>query len=264
MSKTLPHELTGNRSSGQLLVFLHGFPDTTALWDGIVPTFEKDYYVLNVSYPNYSHKETIPKGIDHDEVVTRLKATIDQANDTNRKVVMVSHDWGAFFTYNFDHKYPNYLSEIIALDIGLGAKITLFMVFYQAFLAIAFMIGGFIGNWMTHAFIKYTKYRPNWINRIDSSWNYHYYYLWKRIFAAIKDKTKQPLYRYQTSCNLVYVYGTKKPFHFHGEKWLKKLAENPKNEVHGVESQHWIMLEQPSFLLDLIKRRLNYIKNETK
>lgn len=39
--KTLPHELTGNRSSDQLLVFLHGYLDTTALWDGIVPNFER-------------------------------------------------------------------------------------------------------------------------------------------------------------------------------------------------------------------------------
>ena len=32
--KVLPHELTGNKKSNVLIVFLHGWPDSVRLWDG--------------------------------------------------------------------------------------------------------------------------------------------------------------------------------------------------------------------------------------
>ena len=263
-STTLPHEVSGNKTSGELLVFLHGWPDTTSLWDPIIGPLEADYYVLNVSYPNFSQKEKTPKGIDFDDILDRLKTTIEQVNDTNRKIVVVSHDWGAMYSYWFDQKYPNFITEIISLDVGLGAKIKPFTIFYQLFLTIAFIIGGSTGRFMTRRMLKYFDYNPPYYNRIDASWNYPYYYLWKRILGAVflKKVNRVPFLKNELSCNVVYTWGAKKPFQFHGEGWLKSLVKkNPKNEVHTVDSGHWIMREQPKFVTDMIIRRLGYLRS---
>lgn len=263
--KPLPYELTGNSSSTELLVFMHGWPDTTSLWDSVIgPLEEQNYYMLNVSYPNFSKDEQNPKGNDFDEILERLKLTIDKVNDTRRRVVIVSHDWGALFSYWFDQKYPNYITEIITLDVGLGTKPKPFMVFYQVFLAIAYMIGGFIGNAMTKKMVDYFGYKPSCYQRIDSSWNYPYYYIWKRILGAVflRKTNRIPFLKKDLTCNVVYTWGYNKPFQFHSEKWLKSIVkQNPKNEVHLVSTGHWIMKENPKFVTDLIIRRIGYLRS---
>ncbi len=261
MTQPLPHELSGNKNAEEIVVFMHGWPDTTALWDPIVAPLEKDAYILNVSYPNFSSKETNPKGISFEDILDRLKVTIDKANDTNRRVVLVSHDWGAMFAYWFDQRFPKYVSEIIALDIGARSDVTLFKIIYQLYLAIAFIIGGPIGNFMTRLILKLFKYKPAWSDRINSSWNYPYYYIWKSILTGRGNKNKIPFMKYEPSCNIAYVWGTKKPVHFHNDSWLRLLQKNPNNEVHSVKAAHWIMREQPAFVIDLIRRRVKNLKN---
>ena len=262
MSAPLPHEVSGNKNSEEVLVFLHGWPDTTALWYDIIAPFETDFYILNISYPNFSEKEKKPKGIDFDELLDRIKLTIDQVNDTQRKIVVVGHDWGAQFAYWLDQRFPNYVVEIITLDVGLGSKLTPFIVSYQVFLSTAYKIGGPIGGILTRWMAKQFDYNPPHFDRIDGSWNYYYYYLWKRIGAgALGKKDQIPFLKTQPTCNIVYTWGAKKHTQFHGDRWIKSLAKNPKNEVHSVDSGHWITKEQPEFVINLIKRRLEYLKS---
>jgi len=257
MTNLLPHEISGKKTSNQILVFLHGWPDTTALWDKTVAAFEKDYYILNISYPNFSPKETKAKGEDFEVIADRIKLTIDHVNDTKRKVVLVSHDWGAIFGYYVDQRYPRYISEMISLDVG--AKFIAskpLIVFYQFVLIIGFIIGGSIGRFLTHFIMKFFKYWPAWANRTDSSWNYPYYYFWKKILLAGGNSAKAILPGYEPSCPVAFVWGTKKPVQFFSKAWTDLLVKNPKNEVHAVNSGHWIQKEQPNFVIDLILRRI--------
>jgi len=258
MTNILPYEVSGNKSSNQILVFLHGWPDTCALWDKIIAPFDKEYYILNISYPNYSHKEIKPKGDDFEDMADRIKLTIDHVNETKRKVVMVSHDWGSVFGYYVDYKYPKYISEMIALDVGArfdGFKFLI--IFYQFVLLLGFIIGGSIGRFLTHFIMKFFKYWPAWANKVDSSWNYPYYYIWKKILlAALKGKKSAVLPGYEPSCNIAFVWGTKKPVQFFNKRWTDILAKNPKNEVHAVNAGHWIQKEQPDFVINLIQRKL--------
>jgi len=256
----LPYEICGNKDSDKLLVFMHGFPDTTEIWDPIIAPLVNDAYILNVSYPNFSDKETNPKGIDFEELIDRLKETIDQINDTGRKILIVSHDWGALFSYWFDLKYQNYVSEIIGLDIGLIQDITCWKVYYQLVLAIAFVCGCCLGNFMTRRMVKGFNHQTSWESRINSSWCYPYKNIWKKILSGARRKNKFPFIKAKLSCDIVYVWGTSKPVQFHNQAWLNMVHKNPNNEVHAVKSNHWIMIDQPDFLIDLIKRRLLNLK----
>lgn len=256
-NNVLPYELSGNKNSNQILIFLHGWPDTSAIWDKVIPSFEKNYYILNITYPNYSQKEQIPKGQDFEVIADRVKATIDHVNETKRKVVVVSHDWGCFVGYFLDHRNPGYISEMIALDVG--GKFNLMkpmILFYQLSVLIAFIIGGSIGRFITQWILKYFKYWPAWAYRMDGSWNFSYYYLWKKIILAGFSSDKGFLPNYKPSCPIAFVWGTLKSDQYFKQSWLDLLAENPKSEVHAVSAHHWIQTEQPDFLVNLIQRKL--------
>ena len=257
MSNILPYEESGKKSSNQILVFLHGWPDTPELWDKITPAFDKDYFILNITYPNFSEKEKNPKGVDFEEMSRRIKATIDYVNDTKRKVVIVSHDWGSIYGYYIDHLYPKYIHQMIALDVGAKFSLKKFItIFYQLWLVIAFLIGSFIGNYMTQWMVKLLKYQPRWKNKINSSWNYPYYYIWKKMVKAGFKEEKAILSGYQPSCPIAFAWGTKKPIQFFNTAWVQMLVKNPKNEIHSLKCGHWIPREQSNFVIDLILRRI--------
>ena len=261
MSKPLPHEITGNESSEQLIVFLHGWPDTSATWNEVIPSLEKDLYILNVSYPNYSPEEYNPNGIDFEELTHRLKATIDLVNNSKRKIIVVGHDWGAGFTYYLDYLYPGYASEIVPIDVGPKYRNPILLIHFFI-LSFAFLIGGKIGKFITQTLMKCALYSPAWKSRVDSSWNYPYYYLLKRLIKAKGSVEKAILTGYKPSCNVVFIYGTRKPVRIFTSAWIETLSKNPRNEVHAVKAIHWVQNEQPEFLIDLIKRRARLIRDE--
>lgn len=70
---------------------------------------------------------------------------------------------------------------------------------------------------------KFMKYKPKYIGDISGARNYPYYYLYKNKIKSLFDKKKTFLYKYTPSVPIVYLYATKKPFQFHGDKWINFL-----------------------------------------
>ena len=256
MSCPLPYELSGNKSSNQIIVFLHGWPDLPALWDQVISQLEETYCILNISYPNYSPKEKYPYGNDFEEIGHRIKTTIDSVNDTKRKIVVVSHDWGAVFGYYLDYLHPNYVSEMVALDVGPGFSVfRLFVMFYQFTLIIAFFIGGFIGKILNRGILRFFDYSPPYASKVDPSWNYPYWYYWKKIVKSFGSVHRGMLKNYQPSCNVAFVYGYKQRGLFFDQQWLVTLAKNENNQVIAAETGHWIQREKPDLVVDLVKKK---------
>lgn len=103
----------------------------------------------------------------------------------------------------------------------------LFVMVYQLFLVIAFIIGGPIGRFMTQAFTKVNRHNPPYFDQINGSRNYPYFYMFKNKIVSALSKEKGILYRYVPSVPIVYLYAKKKPFQFHGNRWLNYLNETP-------------------------------------
>lgn len=260
--KPLPHILSGKVSSDHLIIFMHGFPDNTSLWKKITPYFENDYLILNVSYPNNSPEEKNKWGITFEEIVERLKITIDFVNkDKKRKNNFVVHDWGAFYAFLFSAKYPEYIDDMLVIDVTYKHKFTFQHVMYQWPLIMAFLIGGRIGTFMTKFVIKrIVHYNPEDWNLINSSINYSYYYLWKNL-SSIKKSFTNFVPKYSIS----YVYGNKKPFMFHTESFLKQLPTlNKDNEIHSLNTGHWVMKEKPGHIIDILKKRIQIVAQRPK
>ena len=78
------------------------------LWDTTLEEVNKDALRLNISYPNYHQSEFLPWGNTFQEIVRRIKFTIDEVDGKkNRKKVVVGHDWGAFLAFFVKKKTTN-------------------------------------------------------------------------------------------------------------------------------------------------------------
>jgi hypothetical protein len=127
------------------------------------------------------------------------------------------------------------------------------------FLTVAFLVGGKIGKFMTQKMASLFMHNPPYYAAISSAQNYPYYYMWKnKILSGLRLK-KPFLKGYRPSSPTVYLYGKKKPFQFHGSKWVSLFEGESKREnweMHGLEDGHWFMKKYSKFITDLISRRL--------
>jgi pimeloyl-ACP methyl ester carboxylesterase len=259
--KLLPHEVIGNVESNTLLVFFHGYPNTNRMWDRMVSQLKGDFRILLISYPNFHESVFRKSGIDLSEVVRLSKETIDQVEINDNKTYvrsLVGHDWGAVFTILFDTQYPGFANRIMALDVvGGDNKLStkLFSFTYQTYLATSFLIGGKLGDAMTYFFTnviaKIEMNTKEEMDRINSSWNYFYFYLWKNIFHY-----KKILSEYSPTCSFTFVYGTEKLFMFHSQDFLDKCSTLKNCKSYSVEDGHWVMSKEKNqiFLIDLIRK----------
>lgn len=132
----------------------------------------------------------------------------------------------------------------------------LFVIAYQLFLVLAFIIGGPIGRFMTQAFAKFNKHYPPYFDQINGNRNYPYFYFFKNRIASLLNKQKGFLHKYVPSVPIVYLYAKKKPFQFHGDRWLNYLKDTPNCQVHGFDAGHWFMKKYNKFVIELINRRV--------
>jgi len=160
--------------------------------------------------------------------------------------------------------YPKYITDLVTIDVSPWVSYTVGMFAYQSTLATAFLIGGKVGTWITKGMAKLFKHNPPYRDQIKASWNYPYYYMLKNRLVGLVKRRESPLGKYFPSCTIAYVYGKKKPAQFQTEKWLSKVRENPENSADGLNCGHWVMNEEPKFLIDLVRRRLRFVASKGK
>lgn len=117
MPQLLETKRAGNYRADTMLVFLQGWPDNAEMWDWI--NWKEDLNqndLLFVNFPNTNGKVTHSWGKDFPELVEDLKYTIDQLQP-HKKKILVAHDWGCYYGYMLDQKYPNYFSQLIVMDV---------------------------------------------------------------------------------------------------------------------------------------------------
>lgn len=95
-------------------------------------------------------------------------------------------------------------------------KTLIFIILYQVYLAVAFLIGGKIGAYMTKKMCTWFRHSPPYFEDITGARNYPYYYSWKNLLLSTVKLAKPNLKRYRPSVPTVYLYAAKKPFQFHG------------------------------------------------
>lgn len=217
----------------ETIVMLHGWPDTHRLWDRQVAFFSAHHRCVTMTLPGFD-KVGLDGGFSLDHVVAVIAKVVETVSP-HQKVTLMLHDWGCAFGYQFAMLHPERVARIVAIDVGDAnspafqqslSTVAKGMVFtYQITLALAWRIGGAIGNGITRGMAKALQATAD-PRHVHAGMNYPY-----------------AMRQIEPACPFFYAYGRKKPFMFHSPQWVKALASCEGNEVRAFNSGHWVMVD---------------------
>jgi cis-3-alkyl-4-acyloxetan-2-one decarboxylase len=186
--------------------------------------------------------------VSADEMVALLLAVADRVSP-GRPVTLLLHDWGCVFGYEFAARHPQRVARIVGVDVGdhnsnaFRRSMTLksrWLIFgYQAWLALAWYIGGSLGTRMTRSTARAARW-PADPARIGAQMNYPYAMQWMGTNGGFGG-----LAQVVPHCPMFYIYAARKPFQFHSPQWLQSLDANRPSRTIAFATGHWVMAQQP-------------------
>lgn len=241
------------------LLMVHGWPDTHRLWDSTVTALQDHHRCARFTLPGFD-VALATRGTSLADMTALLLNIVD-AISPDQPVTLLLHDWGCFFGYEFAARHPGRVARIVAVDIGdhnsaaldasLNAKAKLQVLGYQLWLALAWKMGGSLGNrmtrWMAHALRCKT-------NPALMGWQMNYPYAMQWFGSLGGFRGAAPV---EPACPLLYLYGQRKPFMFHSQQWLNSVAARPGCAVQGFATGHWVMVGDPAGFHSAVASWLN-------
>jgi pimeloyl-ACP methyl ester carboxylesterase len=234
-------------SGSEAIVMVHGWPDTYRLWDDQVEFFKSRYRCVRFTLPGFDIARP-RQAHSLDELVATLKRVIEHTCP-GEKVTLMLHDWGCVFGYQFAMKHPSLVQRIVGVDIGdagsrahvrsMSVKAKAMVFAYQVWLAIAWRIGGRLGDRMTRA-MAHALRCPSDPQFIGSNMCYPYYIQWTGAHGSYRHAMA-----FAPSWPMLYLYGRKKPFHFHSASWAEALRARPGSQALEFNTGHWVMTSKP-------------------
>jgi pimeloyl-ACP methyl ester carboxylesterase len=113
VSGTSIHVATAGDPVNPSILFLHGYPENWAAFEGVMYILKDKYYVLAIDLPGIGNSEPIPSS-DKQAMAGFINQVI-QALELE-KTVLAGHDIGGMVTYSFIKHFPEKLSKAIIMD----------------------------------------------------------------------------------------------------------------------------------------------------
>lgn len=231
----------------ETILMLHGWPDTHLLWDAQVAALGGHYRCVRFTLPGFDLRKP-PRPCSVDDMTGLIERIVRQVSP-ERPVIMLQHDWGSVFGTQFALRHPQLVSRIIAVDVGdvfsaeYSAGLSLFAKLgtagYQLWLALAWRVAGRGGGAMTRMMAAALRApAPN----VCIGWqmNYPYYIKWMGAYGSFRN-----VGRSMPACPALFIYGKRKPFHFHSRDWAARLNATAGSRSLSMKTGHWVMHEQP-------------------
>ena len=114
---TFDCRVAGNKSDA-LVIFLHGFPETSFMWKNLILDISKlGFYCIAPNLRGYSNK-ACPPGKKNYTLDKLAKDVIGIAKAIGQdKFHLVGHDWGAGIGWKVTHDYPNAILSWTGLSV---------------------------------------------------------------------------------------------------------------------------------------------------
>jgi len=247
-------ELFGE-GAGDLLVFVHGWPDDGSLFEQQVKAVSGRHRCLLVTLPGFRSPLEKKWGFGMDELGDLLAEKIEQHRRAAEKVILVLHDWGSFVGMACASRHTHLLKGLILMDVVPVGKLHIiqlpFLVLvgliYQFPLIFSFLVGGSIGNSVTRFYARILG-APNPLEA-HASMNYPYLHFHvnalKGMFGFSSFHVDETA---METLPTLFIYGVKGP-QFFPQKVLKDLAQRSDgSEVVAVKARHWLMTEKPEIV----------------
>jgi pimeloyl-ACP methyl ester carboxylesterase len=110
------HCVTSGPADGELMLFLHGFPQNWYTWRHIIPKFNDRYKVVAVDMRGYGESSK-PDGVEEyggDKLAADVRELVGALG--SEKCILVAHDWGGAVAYRVAHMYPETSSKVVVLN----------------------------------------------------------------------------------------------------------------------------------------------------
>lgn len=232
-------------SGKHTLVMLHGWPDTHESWRQQIDFFNQDYTCVTFTMPGFAPDDHTRYSVD--DIVDRIRAIVD-AVSPDEKVILLAHDWGCVFGYEYAMRHSHRVAKMIGMDVGdinsehlqsSLSPIQKLMVFtYQIILAIGFLCGKTISTATGKLVASALQAKCNRDN-IHGGMSMPYAMRWFGINGGLNN-----LLPMEPTFPIFYCYATQKPMMFHSPQWLEQLLRNPQNKVEAFDCGHWIMVDK--------------------
>ena len=111
------HYIKAGPEDGDLIIFLHGFPQFWYMWRDQLLDFSKDYLAVAPDMRGYnlsSKPEEIEKYQPH-QIVEDIRALVEE-HFNRKKCILVGHDWGGVIAYPFANLHPNLVEKLIIIN----------------------------------------------------------------------------------------------------------------------------------------------------
>jgi cis-3-alkyl-4-acyloxetan-2-one decarboxylase len=228
------------------LVLVHGWPDTLRIWDDTVAALKPHYRCVRFTLPGFepgAPRQAWPL----DEIVGVIERIVDQVSP-GRPVTLLLHDWGCFFGYQYAARHATRVERVIGVDIGdagsryhleeLGPKAKLGMVSYQLMLALAWKLGGTLGDAMAR---RTARRLGAPALDVRSQQGYPYAMQWFGVQGGFGR-----LRAFAPTMPMLFIHGERKPFTFHSANWTDRVRARPGCRVIGMPTGHWVMTQRPA------------------
>lgn len=238
----------------ETIVMVHGWPDTYRLWDRQVEALKDRYRCVRFTLPGFE-KDAPRKAYTMDELTGFMDAVIAAVSPA-RKVILMLHDWGCAFGYQYYNRNRDKVAKIVGVDIGdpssahriLTGREKRITLAYQVWIALAWKVGGALGDRMARYMARRGR-APGDPSLITWRMGYPYWVLW---FGG-RDSYARHGKRFEPQCPMLFVYGRRKRIRFHSPAWAQKIAAQPGNRVVEFETGHWVMSQQPERFNDVVR-----------
>ncbi|MDC8785380.1 alpha/beta fold hydrolase [Roseateles koreensis] len=234
------------------LVMIHGWPDTYRVWDAQVEFFRDHYRCIRFTLPGFDASQA-PQGHSLESLMALFKAIVT-AVSPDAPIVLMLHDWGCMFGYQFAMQQPQKISRLVGVDIGdassaaylhsLKPKVKLMIAAYQLWLVSAWRLRDWFGGRLSLRMTRWIAQAlrcPAPAEQIGIGMNYPYDMQWTGSYGSLRG-----LLPMNPPCPMFFAYGRKKPFMFHSQSWLQDMSEAPQHAVQGFDTDHWVMVRQPA------------------
>jgi pimeloyl-ACP methyl ester carboxylesterase len=109
----LHYATSGN---GELILFVHGFPEFWYAWRSQLSEFGRDYRAVAPDMRGYNLSDK-PAGVDQYKIkflCEDLRALAEHLG--YKRFVLVGHDWGGAVAWAFALQYPDYLEKLVVIN----------------------------------------------------------------------------------------------------------------------------------------------------